>query len=119
MAAQPPDVLCVIAVILFKTGIFYLDGKKITSFQENPQSNPLYCNEQLQEKLKDSSDAQIKPFIWRDEFSVYFAGIKAEQGYYLIGPMFQVNCTPDCRTCISDFSPSAQLSVLLHSASGI
>lgn len=72
---------------LSRTGIFCLSSGQCHSFQENGEFNPLYQNQQLQQKLIQGVQNQDIPYIWKDEFLVYFACIFTETGFYLAGPM--------------------------------
>lgn len=72
---------------LLHTSIFCLDHEKLTSYEENPQYNPLYENPQLRRRLMELADEQDLPAIIADEFHVYFICIKKGSQYYLIGPM--------------------------------
>ena len=73
--------------ILMNVGIFQVDGEKIKSYQEHSELNPIACSEELRAKLIHEATEQKLPYIYKDEYSVYFACIQTENINYLIGPM--------------------------------
>lgn len=75
--------------ILMNIGIFCIDvsENKLYSFQEHAEFNVIAQNEELRKRLMSGADNQMEPFIYKDKFEVYFAGIKVQNKYYLIGPM--------------------------------
>ncbi len=73
--------------LLQNTGVFLWNENIIKSYQENTDYNPLYSCRALQKYIKERADEQSKPFILCEENQVYFSCIKAEEGYYMIGPM--------------------------------
>lgn len=72
---------------VFHTGIYCLKDGQLTSFEENPEYNPLYCGEQLREQLQRAADAQTAPVVLRDDFSVLYICTKHEDAYYFMGPL--------------------------------
>ena len=73
--------------ILMKVGIFKSQGRDLISYQENTEYNPLFHCERLRQELMEMALKQEKPYIYKDEYSVYFACIHEKDAYYLIGPM--------------------------------
>lgn len=72
---------------LINTGIFILQNGRLESYQENVEYNPIYQSEELRKNIIKQTDAQKVPYIFRDEYQVYFACIKNKNRYYFIGPM--------------------------------
>lgn len=72
---------------LINTGIFQLYNGQLEFFQENEENNPIYQSEEFRKKLIKQTDAQEVPYIYRDEYHVYFACIKTKNSYYFLGPM--------------------------------
>ncbi len=72
---------------LENTGVFLWNDGIINSYQDNTGYNPLYNCRALQEYIKKRADKQSKPCILCDEHYVYFSCVKAEEGYYMVGPM--------------------------------
>lgn len=73
--------------ILMNVGIFRVEKEVIQSYQEHSESNPIVHSERLREQLITGASSQEIPYIYQDEYSVYFACVKAEEVFYLIGPM--------------------------------
>lgn len=75
--------------VLMNIGIFCMDTyeNRLHSFQQHVDYNPITQNNTLRNILISGADKQAEPYIYKDEFSVYFACIKEERKYYLIGPM--------------------------------
>lgn len=75
--------------ILMNVGIFCIntDGNEWQDFQENSEYNPIAQSQKLRNILMGGAEKQKEPYIYKDEFTVYFACIKKEQSYYMIGPM--------------------------------
>ena len=72
---------------LLKLGIFCQRGKELQSFCDSPEYNPVYVCEALRKTLADGADRQEEPYIFRDEYMVYFACIKSGEQYLFLGPM--------------------------------
>ncbi|MCD8021343.1 MAG: AraC family transcriptional regulator [Clostridiales bacterium] len=72
---------------VFHTGIFCQQAEKLISYEENPEYNPLYCNEALRRSLMDSADKQKEPMMLRDQFHMFFLCVKKEDAYFLMGPL--------------------------------
>lgn len=73
--------------ILMKVGIFRSQDGELTSYQEHTEYNPLFHSEKLREHLIEEASGQELPYIYKDEYSVYFACIRERDTYYMIGPM--------------------------------
>ena len=69
------------------TGVFCLRRGRLTSYEENPEYNPLYNSEALRLTLAHRCDAQEEPVVMRDEFSVFYICVKAEDAYCMMGPL--------------------------------
>ncbi len=72
---------------LINTGIFKWHNDCLESYQENQENSPLCHSEELRNRLIQMTDAQKAPYIFRDEYHVYFACIKNKKSYYFLGPM--------------------------------
>lgn len=72
---------------LMHTGVYALAGEELTSYEESFYYNPLWASASLRERLCSRADMQSAPVILKDEFDVYFACIKKEKMYYLLGPL--------------------------------
>lgn len=74
---------------LLNVGIFCMNSqdRSLMSYQENLDSSPIYHSAPLREGLLEGAQNQEEPYIYRDEYKVYFACIRAEDLFYLIGPM--------------------------------
>lgn len=72
---------------LINTGIFKLQSGSLRVYQENVEYNPIYHSEDLRNKLVKQAEAQDVPYIYKDEYQVYFACIKNESSYFFLGPM--------------------------------
>ena len=73
--------------ILMNIGIFRVGKNSVKSYQEHSELNPIMRSEVLRDKLIHEAAKQKLPYICKDEYSVYFACIQAENTNYLIGPM--------------------------------
>lgn len=73
--------------ILMNVGIFQIEKDTIRSYQEHSESNPIIHSKRLRERLITGASNQEIPYIYQDEYSVYFACVKADAAFYLIGPM--------------------------------
>ena len=49
--------------------------------------NPVFRDEKLRERLRLAAENQDFPYLYREEFGVYFACIRAADGFYYLGPM--------------------------------
>lgn len=74
---------------LLNVGIFCMDSreKSLISYQENLESSPIYRSGPLREILLEGAAKQEAPYIYQDEYKVYFACVRKEELFYLIGPM--------------------------------
>lgn len=73
---------------LLHTGIFLSDHEELSYFEENPQYNPLYQNQELRKRLISLAEQQALPVIYRDEFHICFICIKKNEAtYYFAGPL--------------------------------
>ena len=72
---------------LLNVGIVCEDGENLRAFSDSPEYNPVYSSEKFREKLKKETLQQEEPYLYRDDFSVYFAGIRRKEQYYFLGPM--------------------------------
>lgn len=73
--------------ILMNVGIFRVTEDSIKSYQEHCELNPIACSKELREKLICGATGLGFPYIYKDEYSVYFACIQVKDVNYLIGPM--------------------------------
>ncbi|RHT39999.1 hypothetical protein DW790_02050 [Firmicutes bacterium AM31-12AC] len=73
--------------ILMNVGVFRVEKDSVKSYQEHSELNPIACSGELRAKLIHEASKQKLPYIYKDEYSVYFACIQAENVNYLIGPM--------------------------------
>ncbi len=72
---------------LLKVDVFLADKEQLISFQEHEEFSPLYQDAALREELMTWADQQELPYVKKDEYSVFFACIRHEGRYYLLGPM--------------------------------
>ncbi|MCC8066682.1 MAG: hypothetical protein LIO94_06220, partial [Clostridiales bacterium] len=61
---------------IFHTGVFCFHGNQLISYEESPEYNPLYNNEELRLKITGVSDLQSAPFILRDHFHMFYICVK-------------------------------------------
>lgn len=71
---------------IFHTGVFCLQGERLTSYEENPEYNPIYSNQALRHALTRGANTQQEPFLMGDDFHVLFLCVKREDRYYMAGP---------------------------------
>lgn len=72
---------------VFHTGIFCVQEGRIFSYEENPEYNPIYNDETLRRRLAGGAGAQDAPVIVKDDFYVFYIGVKGEDACYLMGPL--------------------------------
>ena len=72
---------------IFHTGVFCLQGERLTSYEENPEYNPIYSNQALRLALTRGANTQQEPYIISDNFHVLFLCVKREDQYYMMGPL--------------------------------
>ncbi len=77
------EFICRRLALLQNTGIFYEEDGELISWQENPESNPLYLNKELRQLLYERAVQQEIPFLYRDAHKVCFGCIlKDSQRFY-------------------------------------
>lgn len=79
--------ICRQIALLQHTGIFCEEKGTIISYQENPESNPLYLNKDLRETLKKQAECQEIPYIYRDSHKVCFGCILCHEQSFYFGPL--------------------------------
>lgn len=67
--------------------IFCQVGDELSSYQRNPELNPIFRNSQLRERLIKEAAAQKLPLLHKEEDSIYFICVRAEERYYFAGPL--------------------------------
>ena len=67
--------------------IFCQVGDELSSYQRNPELNPIFWNSQLRERLIKEAAAQKLPLLHKEEDSIYFICVRAEERYYFAGPL--------------------------------
>lgn len=72
---------------LLQTGIFYVEKGSTDEGWKTSESNPLCRDKALRDMLVQRADMQELPFLYRDEFQVYFGCVATEAGYCMVGPM--------------------------------
>lgn len=72
---------------LLKIQIFLKREDVFIPFRKTDIPNPLKMDSGLAARIIDGSGGQEEPFIYVDEYQVYFAGIRERSDIYLIGPM--------------------------------
>lgn len=73
--------------VLMNVGIFRIEKDEVLSYQEHGEFNPIVCSEELRNLLIHGADTQANPYIYKDEYGVYFACIQVGKIHYLVGPM--------------------------------
>lgn len=70
-------------------GIIQYDSLKQTQihYEEHIEFNPITHSEVLKKKLVRGSLQQEQPYIYKDEFGVYYSGIRKGTIVYIAGPM--------------------------------
>ena len=56
-------------------------------FEEHAEFNPMRYSENLKRKLVDGNLRQEQPYIYKDEFGIYYSSIRKETTVYMVGPM--------------------------------
>ncbi len=72
---------------LAKVGIYYTEGEGLQSFAQNTEGNPIWGSVRLRELLQKGADQQEEPYVYQDEYTVYFACLKKGKDYFFVGPM--------------------------------
>ena len=72
---------------LLQTGIFYVEKSGLDDSWKTDEMNPLCQDDALPDMLPHAADRQEAPYLFQDEFQVYFGCVAAENGHCLIGPM--------------------------------
>lgn len=72
---------------LLQIGIFYVVEGTMDESWKTEESNPLCQDQSLREMLIQKALAQELPFLFQDEFQVYFGCIMSGSGFCLVGPM--------------------------------
>lgn len=72
---------------IFHTGVFILQGDQLISYEENPEYNPIFNNENLRSELLHNAGRQEEPVILSDEFHVLYICLKWKNTYYMMGPL--------------------------------
>ena len=72
---------------LLQTGIFYVEKSGLDDSWKTDEMNPLCQDDALPDMLLHAADRQEAPYLFQDEFQVYFGCVAAENGHCLIGPM--------------------------------
>ena len=73
--------------VLKNVGIFRIEKDEVQSYQEHGEFNPVVCSVELRNFLIHGADTQTDPYIYKDEYGVYFACMQTEETHYLVGPM--------------------------------
>lgn len=83
---------------LMKIGIFQMQNEELVSFNDHMKSNPISQSEALQARLKNGADRQEEPYIFQDQFDVFFTSIRDGETYYMLGPMnLKLSTWPELR----------------------
>ena len=73
--------------MLIGVSVFAMDKNGNIYFASYEDSNPVYYSREFQMRLmKEASDNGF-PYVYRDEYEVYFACLSHEENHYFIGPM--------------------------------
>lgn len=72
---------------LLQTGIFYMEEGRMEDAQKDAETNPLCQDKSLRDALIRAAGMQEEPYLFQDEFHVYFGCVAAEKGCCLVGPM--------------------------------
>lgn len=73
--------------VLMNVGIFRIEKDEVKNYQEHGEFNPIVCSAELRNLLMHGADTQTNPYIYKDEYGVYFACIQTEETHYMVGPM--------------------------------
>lgn len=72
---------------IFHTGVFSLWEGQLSSYEENPEYNPIYNNENLRLTLIHGADTQEEPIVLNDNFYVFYICFKWKGRYFMMGPL--------------------------------
>ena len=67
--------------------VFEASDGSLTAFCENTLESPLMQSPNLRRILREGTQAQSAPFLRKNPYDCYFAGIRAEGGFLYMGPM--------------------------------
>lgn len=81
------EFICKKLALLQNTGIFCEENGELNSYQENPESNPLYLNKELRQLLYEHAVQQEMPYLYRDAHKVCFGCIIKEKQSFYFGPL--------------------------------
>lgn len=81
------EFICRRLALLQNTGIFCEKNGELISWQENPESNPLYLNKELRQLLYEHAVQQKIPFLYRDAHKVCFGCILKDAQRFYFGPL--------------------------------
>ena len=81
------EFICRRLALLQNTGIFWEENGELISWQENPESNPLYLNKELRQLLYEHAVQQKIPFLYRDAHRVCFGCILKDAQRFYFGPL--------------------------------
>ena len=84
---KKPDYLLKQISNLLHVGIFCIEGETIVSYEEFAEYNPIFLNAPLRKKLLEGALMQQLPYIMCDSHCVYFACVRKEDAFYMLGPM--------------------------------
>lgn len=65
---------------ILHTGIYRLHEGGLTPYEENAEYNPIYKDGHLRAKLLRGANAQEEPYIFMDEYLVFFVCVKRDAG---------------------------------------
>ena len=72
---------------LLQTGIFYIRKNEPDDRRKIIESNHICQDASLRDMLVHAADMQTLPYLYQDEFQVYFGCVAAGDGHCLVGPM--------------------------------
>ena len=73
---------------VIKVDLVYEEGDgSLTAFFDNADESPLMQSDHLRRILREGAQGQTAPFLWHDEQDCYYAAIRCERGFLLMGPM--------------------------------
>lgn len=72
---------------VFHTGVFCQRGDQLFSYEENPEYNPIYGNEQFRLSLMKKSDQQEAPVVVSDDFLMFYICVRRDELYFMMGPL--------------------------------
>ena len=67
--------------------IFEVGEGELNCIHGHPRYNPISENLKLRERLMAGAEGQSLPYLYRDDYRVYFICIKVDKFYYMAGPM--------------------------------